>query len=113
VPDVAADAAGSTGYFMVSQGNPQVSGGTSAAAPLWAALLARLMANGKTLGFFTPPLYQANAKTAGQPLGAAALRDITTGGNATAAAGGYKAAVGFDAVTGWGSPNGANLMKLL
>jgi hypothetical protein len=50
---------------------------------------------------------------AGQPLGAAALRDITTGGNATAAAGGYKAAVGFDAVTGWGSPNGANLMKLL
>jgi kumamolisin len=113
VPDVAADAAGSTGYFMVSQGNPQVSGGTSAAAPLWAALLARLIANGKTLGFFTPLLYQANAKTAGQPLGAAALRDITTGGNATAAAGGYKAAVGFDAVTGWGSPNGANLMKLL
>ena len=113
VPDVAADAAGSTGYFMVSQGNPQVSGGTSAAAPLWAALLARLMANGKTLGFFTPLLYQANAKTARQPLGAAALTDITTGGNATAAAGGYKAAAGYDAVTGWGSPNGANLMKLL
>lgn len=113
VPDVAADAAGSTGYFMVSQGNPQISGGTSAAAPLWAALLARLMANGKTLGFFTPLLYQANAKTAGQPLGAAALTDITTGDNATAAAGGYKAGVGFDAVTGWGSPNGANLMKLL
>ena len=113
VPDVAADAAGSTGYFMVSQGNPQVSGGTSAAAPLWAALLARLMANGKTLGFFTPLLYQVNAKTARQPLGAAALTDITTGGNATAAAGGYKAAVGYDAVTGWGSPNGANLMKLL
>ena len=113
VPDVAADAAGSTGYFMVSQSNPQVSGGTSAAAPLWAALLARLMANGKTLGFFTPLLYQVNAKTARQPLGAAALTDITTGGNATAAAGGYKAAAGYDAVTGWGSPNGANLMKLL
>ncbi|MBV9531522.1 MAG: S8 family serine peptidase [Bradyrhizobium sp.] len=113
VPDVAADAAGSTGYFMVAQDNPQVSGGTSAAAPLWAALLARLMANGKTLGFFTPLLYQASAKTAGQPLGAAALTDITEGGNATAAAGGYRAAAGFDAVTGWGSPNGANLMKLL
>ena len=113
VPDVAADAAGSTGYFMVSQGNPQVSGGTSAAAPLWAALLARLMANGKTLGFFTPLLYQVNAKTARQPLGAATLTDITSGGNATAAAGGYKAAAGYDAVTGWGSPNGANLMKLL
>jgi kumamolisin len=113
VPDVAANAAGSTGYFMVSQGNPQVSGGTSAAAPLWAALLARLMANGKTLGFFTPLLYQANAKTAGEPLGAAALTDITAGGNATAPAGGYTAAVGFDAVTGWGSPNGAQLMKLL
>jgi kumamolisin len=71
------------------------------------------MANGKTLGFFTPLLYQANAKTGRQPLGAAALTDITTGGNATAAAGGYKAAAGYDAVTGWGSPNGANLMKLL
>jgi kumamolisin len=113
VPDVAADAAGSTGYFMVSLGKPQISGGTSAAAPLWAALLARLMANGKQVGFFTPLLYQANARTAGQPLGAAALKDITSGGNATAAAGGYKAGAGFDAVTGWGSPNGANLMKLL
>jgi len=113
VPDVAADAAGSTGYFLVSLGKPQVSGGTSAAAPLWAALLARLMANGKQLGFFTPLLYQANAKTAGKPLGAAALKDITSGGNATAAAGGYKAGTGYDAVTGWGSPNGANLMKLM
>jgi kumamolisin len=113
VPDVAADAAGSTGYFMVAQGKGQVSGGTSAAAPLWAALLARLMANGKTVGYFTPLLYQANARTSGHPLGAAALKDITSGGNATTAAGGYKAGAGYDAVTGWGSPNGASLMKLL
>ena len=113
VPDVAANAAGSTGYFMVSQGQGQVSGGTSAAAPLWAALLARLMANGKKVGYFTPLLYQPTPKTAGHPLGAAALKDITTGGNSTAAAGGYKAGAGFDAVTGWGTPNGANLMKLL
>jgi kumamolisin len=113
VPDVAANAAGSTGYFMVAQGQGQVSGGTSAAAPLWAALLARLMANGKKVGYFTPLLYQTNGKTAGKPLGAAALSDITAGGNATAAAGGYKAGAGFDAVTGWGSPNGANLMKML
>jgi kumamolisin len=98
---------------MVSLGKAQVSGGTSAAAPLWAALLARLMANGKQVGYFTPLLYQANAKTSGQPLGAAALKDITSGGNATAAAGGYKAGTGYDAVTGWGSPNGVNLMKLL
>jgi len=60
-----------------------------------------------------PPLRRACAPTSGQPLGAAALKDITTGGNATAAAGGYKADAGFDAITGWGSPNGANLMKLL
>jgi kumamolisin len=49
VPDVAADVAGSTGYFMVSQGNPEVFGGTGAAAPLWAALLARLWSLAESL----------------------------------------------------------------
>jgi kumamolisin len=113
VPDVAADAAGSTGYFMVAQNNPQVSGGTSASTPLWAALIARLQQAGKAVGFLPPRLYQPTPKTAGRPLGAVAFNDITQGGNASGTAEGYSAAVGYDAVTGWGSPIGMELLDKL
>jgi kumamolisin len=113
VPDVAANAAGSTGYFMVAQDTREVSGGTSASTPLWAALIARLQEGGKTVGYFTPTLYAPGPKTGGQPLGAVACRDVTEGNNSTSAAGGYSAGPGFDAVTGWGSPKGADLMANL
>ncbi|WP_080485598.1 MULTISPECIES: S8 family serine peptidase [Burkholderia cepacia complex] len=113
VPDVAANAAGGTGYFMVAQNTPQVSGGTSAATPLWAALIARLRQAGKPVGFLTPLLYQANPNTNGQPLGAVSCKDITVGSNAAGTAAGYSAGVGFDAVTGWGSPDGATLLAKL
>jgi kumamolisin len=114
VPDVAANAAGSTGYFTVANGSPGVVGGTSAAAPLWAALIARLnTARGKSVGFLTPLLYQPNAKTGSVPLGQAALKDITVGNNSTAPAGGYSAAAGYDAASGWGSPDGAKLQQML
>jgi len=116
VPDVAANAAGSTGYLMVAGGTRQVSGGTSAASPLWAGLIARLNATlsaDKHVNYLTPLLYAPNAKTGGQPLGALGCKDITQGDNDTSAAGGYSAQAGYDAVTGWGSPNGATLLKLL
>jgi kumamolisin len=51
VPDVAANAAGSTGYFVVAQGRGEVSGGTSAATPLWAGLLARLIKANVPVGY--------------------------------------------------------------
>ena len=41
VPDVAADASANTGYWTVVDGQGGVAGGTSAAAPLWASLVAR------------------------------------------------------------------------
>jgi kumamolisin len=114
VPDVAANAAGSTGYLTVANGSAGVVGGTSAAAPLWAALIARLnTARKKSVGFLTPLLYQPNPKTAGLPLGQAALKDITKGNNKTAPAGGYSAAPGYDAASGWGSPDGVKLQQLL
>lgn len=70
-------------------------GGTSAVAPLWAALIARVnQVSGKPAGYVNPQLYQ-NPK---------ALRDITSGNN-----GDYDAAVGWDACTGLGSPNGTAL----
>jgi kumamolisin len=111
VPDVAANAAGSTGYLLVASGSAQVSGGTSAATPLWAALIARLQQAGKVVGFLPPRLYQATTKTAGKPLGAVACKDITVGNNASGTAEGYSAAVGFDAVSGWGSPIGTALLE--
>jgi kumamolisin len=120
VPDVAANAAGSTGYliFAPDQNNPatsipQISGGTSASTPLWAALIARLQQAGKQVGFLPPKLYQANPKTGGKPLGAVAFRDITEGKNASGTARGYPASPGFDATTGWGSPIGTELLDKL
>jgi kumamolisin len=95
VPDVAGDADPETGYDVRIDGTNTVVGGTSAVAPLWAALIARLnQASGKPLGYINPQLYQ-NPK---------ALRDITSGNN-----GDFAAAVGWDACTGLGSPNGATL----
>lgn len=65
VPDVSADANGSTGYIVYnSSGGPaswNVAGGTSAAAPLWAAYMALVDADSTcrslTIGFANPALY--------------------------------------------------------
>ena len=110
IPDVAADASANTGYWMVVDGQGGPSGGTSASAPLWAALVARINASlgtGKQVGYLTPLLYQGN-NSAG--LGATGCKDITSGDNDTASVGGYSAGPGYDAVTGWGSPDGAKLL---
>jgi kumamolisin len=99
VPDVSGDADPETGYDVRIDGTDTVIGGTSAVAPLWAALLTRLnQVSGKPVGYINPLLYQ-NAK---------ALRDITQGNN-----GDFDATVGWDACTGLGSPNGAALAGAL
>jgi kumamolisin len=99
VPDIAGDADPETGYNVRVDGSNTVIGGTSAVAPLWAALIARInAAAGKPAGFVNPLLY-ANA---------AALRDVTSGNN-----GHFAATVGWDACTGLGSPNGQSLAALL
>ena len=108
VPDVAADASANTGYWTVVDGQGGASGGTSAAAPLWASLIARLNASlGARVGFLSPLLYQAGSN--GEPLGQTGCRDITSGNNDTASIGGYSAGPGYDAVTGWGVPIGTAL----
>jgi kumamolisin len=95
VPDVAGNADPETGYEVRVDGSASVIGGTSAVAPLWAALLTRLnQLSGKPAGLINPKLYQA----------AAAMRDITAGNN-----GDFAAAAGWDACTGLGSPNGTAL----
>jgi kumamolisin len=95
VPDVAGDADPQTGYDILVDGSSGVVGGTSAVAPLWAALVALLnQKSGKPLGFINATLY-ANPT---------ALNDITSGNN-----GAYSAGPGWDACTGLGSPNGTRL----
>jgi kumamolisin len=116
VPDVAANASANTGYFVVAGGQREISGGTSASAPLWAALVARmnqqLAASGKRVGYLTPLLYGATAGGT-TPLGRAGCNDIHAGDNITAHVGGFRSTAGFDAVTGWGSPKGKDLLAAL
>jgi len=106
VPDVAAVADPETGYQVLVDGTPQVIGGTSAVAPLWAALVARLVQSrdGAGLGLLQPLLYAGVA--AGQvPPG---FRDVTSGDN-----GDYAAGPGWDACTGLGVPRGQALLTRL
>jgi len=98
VPDVAGDADPDTGYNVLVDGQKLLIGGTSAVAPLYAGLIARVnQQKGKTAGFINPALY-ANPSL---------CRDITEGNNTTtASATGYEAGPGWDACTGWGVLSG-------
>lgn len=103
VPDVAGNADPATGYQILVDGQRTVAGGTSAVAPLWAALLARLAQGaGRKLGLVHTQLYQGVRAGTAQ----AGFRDITTGSN-----GAYQAAPGWDACTGLGTPDGKALLQ--
>ena len=55
VPDVSGDAAPATGYQILVDGQSAVVGGTSAVAPLWAALIALVnQQTGRNAGFLNP-----------------------------------------------------------
>lgn len=99
VPDVSGDADPQSGYMIRVDGSDSIVGGTSAVAPLWAALVARLnQLTVKPLGFLNAALY-ANPS---------AFNDIVSGNN-----GAYAASAGWDACTGLGSPNGTKLQSAL
>jgi kumamolisin len=99
VPDVAADASPSTGYRVLVAGQSAVVGGTSAVAPLFAGLIARINASrAKPVGWVQPKLYSHPD----------AFHDITQGNNGT-----FAAARGWDACTGLGSPDGQKIATAL
>jgi kumamolisin len=99
VPDVAGDADPATGYVVRVDGQELVFGGTSAVAPLWAGLIALMNQKlGHPVGFLNPLCYGSLAKTG-------SFQDVTVGNN-----GAYQAKAGWDACTGWGSPNGVKLL---
>ena len=102
VPDVAGNADPVTGYIVRVDGQPAVIGGTSAVAPLWAGLIAKLNEKlPQRAGFLNPVLY-------GLPSSSSAFHNITVGDN-----GDYKATPGLDACTGLGSPDGGQLFTAL
>jgi kumamolisin len=92
-------------YLLSADGRNIVIGGTSAVAPLWAGLIARINQKRKrSLGFINPMLYGLYDKLVAK----GALREITKGSN-----GAYRARRGWDPCTGLGSPDGARLAEFL
>ncbi len=111
VPDVAAAADPQSGMAYYEAGTWSLAGGTSASAPLWAGLIA--IANqmaGHPLGFINPAIYKV-AESANYTRD---FHDITAGNNDVAEGSttvkGYAATHGWDAITGWGTPNAVHLL---
>jgi kumamolisin len=104
VPDIAMSA---TNYFTRVDTAEGMSGGTSAVAPLMAALVARLNQAKKTnMGFMNPFLYSSVAK--------GVVHDVTIGSNAIKPmVKGYSATKGWDACTGLGTPDGTAILNNL
>jgi kumamolisin len=115
VPDVSADAAVESGWVIHAEGHWEVNGGTSAAAPFWAALTALTNASpacgGHTIGFANPALYAVGGTSY-----ATAFRDVTgplAGGRPTTnrfdESQPYPAKAGYDMASGLGTPIGTAL----
>lgn len=111
VPDVAANADPLSAMAVYISGQWQQVGGTSAATPTWAGIIAVAdQMAGHPLGFINPALY----KVATSGKAASDFRDITSGDNTFSqgqvSVRGYSAVAGWDPVTGWGSPIGEKLL---
>jgi subtilase family serine protease len=118
VPDMAADAAATTGMTLATTDGGQnyvlvSADGTSAAAPFWAAVIALAEYAGRHLGFVNSALYRIGRSS----LSRRAFHEVTTGANTVVFAGqtftGYRAGPGWNPVTGWGSPDVSVLVPLL
>ena len=108
IPDVAGNADPASGYQLIVGGQSVGPvGGTSATAPLYAGLVARLNADlGEPVGYLNPNLYMLQQGYA--------FRDINDGAsNAVGGAPGYASGPGWDACTGWGSIDGTALLTSL
>jgi hypothetical protein len=123
VPDVAADSDPTTGYLIYWNGSGadntmpqgwQAVGGTSAAAPLWAALLADANSTsacaGSAIGFADPALYHAAGAAYSNY-----FNDVVSGNNDFLLVHGglYPAGPGYDMASGLGSPKADALAAAL
>ena len=110
VPDVSLTAAGHDGYLIVQNGGLYVVGGTSAASPSFAGVMALVVQN--------TAARQGNANTAFYPLanrqragGASVFHDITSGSNSVPGQTGFNATPGYDQASGLGSIDAAVLVN--
>jgi pseudomonalisin len=110
VPDVSLTSAGHDGYLIYQEGGLYVVGGTSAASPSFAGVMALVVQHAAAR--------QGNANTVFYSLagkqragGAAVFHDIISGNNSVPGLTGYNATVGYDQATGLGSVDGSVLVN--
>ncbi len=110
VPDVSLSSAGHDGYLIYQEGGLYVVGGTSAASPSFAGVMALVVQHAAAR--------QGNANTAFYSLaskqragGASVFHDITQGNNSVPGQAGFNATVGYDQATGLGSIDGSVLVN--
>jgi len=117
VPDVALTA--NNIYSISSNGSGGPTGGTSCAAPLWAGFMALVnqqaaASSNPSAGFINPAVYAIGKGLNPNSTYAACFHDITTGDNTwPTLSGQFYAVAGYDLCTGWGTPNGQNLINAL
>jgi pseudomonalisin len=115
VPDVALTAANHDGYLIIQGHTATASGmisvgGTSAAAPSFAGLMALvLQKTGSAQGNANTVFYAMGTNQ--QAGGTAVFHDITSGNNSVPGVTGFTATAGYDQATGWGSVDAANLVN--
>jgi len=113
VPDVALTANNIWVYY--NNGSTGSFGGTSCAAPLWAAFIAMVnqqaVSRGEgTVGFINPAIYTLAQGSSYSSV----LHDVTSGNNfSSSSPSKFSAVTGFDLCTGWGTPAGAALINAL
>ena len=113
VPDVALT--GENIYVTYDNGGAAFVGGTSCAAPLWAGFMAlvnqQAAASGQAaVGFINPAVYAIGKSS----IYNACFNDTTAGNNYNSSSPtNYPAVAGYDLCTGWGTPNGTNLINAL
>jgi uncharacterized membrane protein len=115
VPDVSLTSAGHDGYLIIQGHTANVSGlfsvgGTSAASPSFAGLMALVVQKtGSSQGNANPVFYSmAQNQVAG---GIAVYHDTTSGNNSVPGVVGFTAGIGYDQATGWGSVDASNLVN--
>jgi subtilase family serine protease len=114
IPDVALTA--DNVYVKYGNGLSETNvGGTSCAAPLWAGFTAlvnqQALSKGQPpVGFINPAIYAIGKG----PNYTADFHDVTTGNNTwSSSPANFYAVSGYDLCTGWGTPNGMNLITAL
>lgn len=114
VPDVSALADASI-WAIVNNGEQVTVSGTSAAAPLWAGFAALVnqqaaMTHQPGIGFLNPAIYAIGQG----PAYTSAFHDITAGNNTNdISPDRFYSVTGYDLCTGWGTPNGSNMVNAL